>query len=209
MRPLLTIHSLLPYLSRIEQGAVRQEALEADGVGSGFHCHVVVRFGLGRYVEVQGMLFPQARVAYVAGDSRKEVKRTRFVSDKIFDMAAVTVGVQVARQDSVYVIGVEDGHKDPTFVAKSFFARFGSCGRIEGVTEYVFMHEDDFPFFRRAFQVVNEPRRFFVQKGGLEVFQFRKLCIHDGEVNVTVVEGVELVRVFEQTVFRQVEEGRV
>ena len=162
MRPFLIPYSLLPYLSRIEQGAVRQEALEADGVGSGFHCHVVVRFGLGRYVEVQGMLFPQARIAYVAGDSRKDVKRTRFVSDQVFDMAAVTVGVQVACQDSVYVIGVEDGHKDPTFVAKSFFARFGACGRIEGVAEHVFMHEDDFPFFRRAFQVVNEPSRFFV-----------------------------------------------
>ena len=155
------------------------------------------------------MLFPQARVAYVAGDSRKKVKRTRFASGKVFDMAAVTVGVQVACQDGVYVIGVEDGHKDPTFVAKSFFARFGACGRIEGVAEYVFMHEDDFPFFRRAFQVVNEPSRFFIQKGGLEVFQFRKLCIHDGEVNITVVEGVELVRVFGQPVFRQVEEGCV
>ena len=183
--------------------------MEADGVGSGFHCHVVVRFGLRRYVEVQGVLFPQARVAYVAGDSCKKVKRTRFVSCKVFDMAAVAVGVQVACQDGVYVVGVEDGHEDAAFVRYAFVTRFRSRIGVKGIAKYVFMHEDDFPFFRRLFQVVNEPRRFFVQKGGLEVFQFRKLCIHDGEVNITVVEGVELIRVFGQTVFRQVEEGRV
>ena len=96
--------------------------MEADGVGSGFHRHVVVRFGLRRYVEVQGMLFPQARIAYVAGDSRKEIKRTRFASGKVFYMAAVTVGVQVACQDGVYVIGVEDGHEDAAFVRYAFFS---------------------------------------------------------------------------------------
>ena len=122
-------------------------------------------------------------------------------------MAPVAVGVEMGREDGIDAVLVEEGHPQPAFGREAFFPGLGPVG--EAVLERVLVHEDDFPFLRRLGHVFLEPGHFVFVEAGLEVSQFLGLRVEDDEVDVTVVEGVELVLVFFPVDTRQGEEVQV
>ena len=191
----------------LQELSVRQEAAEGEAVFAGFQAHVIVRFRLGRDVFIEAVLLPQARILDVAGDAGDEVQGPRFIALEVLDMAPVAIGVEVRREDGIDAILVEEGHPQLSFRRKAFGTRFWPAGKA--ILKRVLVHEDDFPFLLRLSHVFFEPGHFVFIEAGLEVGQFLGLRVEDDEVDVTIIEGVELVLVFFHINLRQGEEVQI
>jgi hypothetical protein len=146
---------------------------------------------------------PEAGIPYVAGNAREDVERTCGIALKLADVAAVTVRVEMGRQDDVDADLVENRHERFPFSRKAVLPVATTYSRIEGVLQRILVHDDDFPFLVRLSSVVRKPGHFVGFQGRLELFHFRKLRVQADKVDVAVIEGIELVLVFLQAVIGQ------
>ena len=108
-------------------------------------------------------------------------------------MAAVTVGVEVGRKDEVHAVFVKNRHPDPAGFGKPFGPGFGTAGKT--VLQWVFMHNDDFPFFSGGSHIPAEPGNLVFRKVRFPWGQFLILRVQDDKMDVSHVIGIELVPV--------------
>ena len=139
------------------------------------------------------MPLPEPLVLHIPGDARQEIERSCRVADKIADMAAVTVGVEVGRKDEVHAVFVKNRHPDPAGFGKTFGPGFGTAGKA--VLQRIFMHEDDFPFFPGGCHVPAEPGNLVFCKVRFPWLQFFILRVQDDKMDVAHIIGIELVPV--------------
>ena len=182
-----TLVSLFQY-RLIQQQTVCPVGAEGDFRFIGFHGEEIVCFRLRGDGDVEGVVCPEIRVADVAGDTGQDVEGAGFISFKIFDVAAISVGVEMGGEDGVDAERVEEGHEGEAFFGEAFEA-FRAA--FDAVLQRVAVHEDNFPRFLRRCHVLPQPCFLCGLEIRIPFGDFRHVRIEDGEMDRAPIKGPE------------------